>query len=127
MTNNYSNISDLEDFLWNLFTSKLIKTKYLTELPSTNKASNAVVIDIPSTIRDMNGYADGSIVVTIYAKPLKSGFRNPIIGKIENEIYRLVEENTSDKYTLGIYGAYNDYDAARDLHARVILLNITIG
>ena len=127
MTNNYSNISDLEDFLWNLFTSKLIKTKYLTELPSTNKASNALVIDIPSTIRDMNGYADGNVVLTIYAKPLKSGFRSPVIGKIEEEIYRLVEANDNPKYTLDIYGAYNDYDAARDYHARVMILRINIG
>lgn len=125
--NDYANIGKIEDFFWKLFEGELFKNKYLTELPSTNEFESAVVIDIPNPISDMDAYAKGTVLIYVYAKPLSPGFKNPIIGKTENEIFRIVEECRDTRYTISRRNTYTDYDAGRDLHVSIIELNLLIG
>ena len=125
--NDYANIGNIEDFFWKLFEGELFKNKYLTELPSTNEFESAVVIDIPNPISDMDAYAKGTVLIYVYAKPLSPGFKNPIIGKTENEIYRIVEECRDTRYTISRRNTHTDYDAGRDLHVSIIELNLLIG
>lgn len=125
--NDYANIGKIEDFFWNLFEGELFKNKYLTALPSTNEFESAVVIDIPNPISDMDAYAKGTVLIYVYAKPLSSGFKNPIIGKTENEICRIVKECRDTIYTISRRDTHADYDAGRDLHVSIIELNLLIG
>lgn len=124
--NDFACVSDIENFLWNLFTSDLIERKGFS-LPSTNDFDSFVVIEIPNPVSDMNAYANGTALVYIYAKPLASGVKNPVIGKIEKEVTRLANESKDTTYTISKRYVYTDYDAGRDLHVNIVEFNLTIG
>lgn len=120
------NISSIQDFLWSLFDSELLTNKYFDELPSTNDFDHAIVFDLSNAISDMNAYAKGSFLIFLYAKPLNNGFRNSILGKMESEVIRIVDENKSSTYTISKRYSYSDYDAARNLHMTILEMNILI-
>ncbi len=119
-------ISNIQDFLWKLFTSDLLPNKYFDELPATNDFEGAMVIDLSNSISDMNAYGQGSFLIFLYAKPLKSGMRNGLLGKMEKEVLRLIDENDDTTYTMSLRYRHSDYDAARDLHMTILEINILI-
>lgn len=119
-------ISNIQDFLWKLFTSDLLPNKYFDDLPSTNDFESAMVIDLSNSISDMNAYGQGSFLIFLYAKPLISGMRNGIIGKMEKEVLRLIDENDDPTYTISPRYTHSDYDAARNLHMTILEVNILI-
>lgn len=119
-------ISSIQDFLWKLFTSDLLANKYFDDLPSTNDFDSAMVIDLSNSISDMNAYGQGSFLIFLYARPLKSGIRNGILSKMEKEVLRLIDENNDPTYTMSPRYTHSDYDAARNLHMIVLEVNILI-
>lgn len=119
-------IYKIQDFLWKLFTSDLLPNKYFDDLPSTNDFDSAMVIDLSNSISDMNAYGQGSFLIFLYAKPLKSGMRNGILGKMEKEVMRLIDENSDPTYTISPRYRHSDYDAARNLHMTILEVNILI-
>lgn len=127
MTHSDINITKIQDFLWQLFTSDKLKNKYFDELPSTNDFDSAMVIDCSNSIRDMDAYGVGSILLFLYAKPVVSGLGNSkVLGEMEAEVLRLIDSNTNETYTLSRRYTHSDYDAARNLHMIVLEINITI-
>lgn len=119
-------IYKIQDFLWKLFTSDLLPNKYFDDLPSTNDFDSAMVIDLSNSISDMNAYGQGSFLIFLYAKPLKSGMRNGILGNMEKEVMRLIDENSDPTYTISPRYRHSDYDAARNLHMTILEVNILI-
>ena len=119
-------ITNIQDFLWALFTSDLLPNKYFDDLPATNDFESAMVIDLSNSISDMNAYGQGSFLIFLYAKPLESGMRNGILGKMEKEVLRLIDENNDPTYSLSKRYTHSDYDAARNLHMTILEVNILI-
>jgi hypothetical protein len=119
-------ITNIHDFLWTLFTSDLLPNKYFDDLPATNDFQSAMVIDLSNSISDMNAYGQGSFLIFLYAKPLESGMRNGLLGKMEKEVLRLIDENSDPTYSMSKRYSYSDYDAARNLHMTILEVNILI-
>lgn len=119
-------ITNIQDFLWALFTSDLLPNKYFDDLPATNDFQSAMVIDLSNSISDMNAYGQGSFLIFLYAKPLESGMRNGLLGKMEKEVLRLIDENSDPTYSMSKRYSYSDYDAARNLHMTILEVNILI-
>lgn len=132
MDSNKINISKIESFLngkidnvvsMNTFVGSKVPDK--TAIPTDWK--DIVLIDIPNGVRDFEAYGQGTVLVSLFARPMESGRKNvAVLSKMEEKLNQVIKSNTDKTYTLSRRLTYTGYDSDIDWHFNTIEVIIKV-
>lgn len=126
---NLMNISNIETYLNSLIDGKISENSFPSDLPTTIDSTwnDMVVFTIPTQIKDMGGYGQGTILIFLYAKPMKNGKKNvTTMSSLEKKLNDVLLSMNDKHYRISRRGIYEDYDEARNLHCNIVELNLLI-
>lgn len=130
MDRNLLNISAIEDFFRTLLYKKVSDNIFFGNPPTTIDIAwtDFVVVDVSSTIRDMDAYGTGVVSVLLYSsKNMSNGSKNrAVINSLETKLNTAISENTNSHYVINKMGGMGDYDATTKLYYNVVFINLSI-
>lgn len=132
MDSNKINISKIETFLNEKIDNVVSKNTFVgskvpdkTAIPTDWK--DMVLIDIPNGVRDLEAYGQGTVLVSLFARPMESGRKNvAVLSKMEERLNQVIKSNTDKTYTLSRRLTYTGYDSDIDWHFNTIEVIIKI-
>ena len=132
MDSNKINISKIESFLNGKIDNVVSKNTFVgskvpdkTAIPTDWK--DMVLIDIPNGVRDFEAYGQGTVLVSLFARPMESGRKNvAVLSKMEERLNEVIKSNTDKTYTLSRRLTYTGYDSDIDWHFNTIEVIIKI-
>lgn len=132
MDSNKINISKIESFLNGKIDNVVSKNTFVgskvpdkTAIPADWK--DIVLIDIPNGVRDFEAYGQGTVLVSLFARPMESGRKNvAVLSKMEESLNQVIKSNTDKTYTLSRRLTYTGYDSDIDWHFNTIEVIIKI-
>lgn len=132
MDSNKINISKIETFLNEKIDNVVSKNTFVgskvpdkTAIPADWK--DMVLIDIPNGIRDFEAYGQGTVLVSLFARPMESGRKNvAVLSKMEESLNQVIKSNTDKTYTLSRRLTYTGYDSDIDWHFNTIEVIIKV-
>jgi hypothetical protein len=132
MDSNKINISKIETFLYEKIDNVVSKNTFVgskvpdkTAIPTDWK--DIVLIDIPNGVRDFEAYGQGTVLVSLFARPMESGRKNvAVLSRMEESLNGVIKSNTDKTYTLSRRLAYTGYDSDIDWHFNTIEVIIKI-
>ena len=132
MDSNKINISKIETFLNEKIDNVVSKNTFVgskvpdkTAIPTDWK--DMVLIDIPNGVRDFEAYGQGTVLVSLFARPMESGRKNvAVLSKMEESLNEVIKSNTDKTYTLSRRLTYTGYDSDIDWHFNTIEVIIKI-
>ena len=132
MDSNKINISKIESFLNGKIDNVVSKNTFVgskvpdkTAIPADWK--DIVLIDIPNGVRDFEAYGQGTVLVSLFARPMESGRKNvAVLSKMEESLNQVIKSNTDKNYTLSRRLTYTGYDSDIDWHFNTIEVIIKI-
>ena len=132
MDSNKINISKIETFLNEKIDNVVSKNTFVgskvpdkTAIPADWK--DIVLIDIPNGVRDFEAYGQGTVLVSLFARPMESGRKNvAVLSKMEERLNEVIKSNTDKTYTLSRRLTYTGYDSDIDCHFNTIEVIIKI-
>lgn len=123
------NISNIEAYLMGLIDNKVSANTFASVPPAEFRSewNDVCVIDTSSSIRDLDAYGKGAVLVWLYARPLASGAKNgALMSALESKLVEVIEGANDSTYRISRRNTYSDYDSKRQWHCNIIVLNITI-
>ena len=132
MDSNKINISKIETFLNEKIDNVVSKNTFVgskvpdkTAIPADWK--DIVLIDIPNGVRDFEAYGQGTVLVSLFARPMESGRKNvAVLSKMEERLNEVIKSNTDKTYTLSRRLTYTGYNSDIDWHFNTIEVIIKI-
>lgn len=132
MDSNKINISKIETFLNEKIDNVVSKNTFVgskvpdkTAIPADWK--DIVLIDIPNGVRDFEAYGQGTVLVSLFARPMESGRKNvAVLSKMEESLNQVIKSNTDKTYTLSRRLTYTGYDSDIDWHFNTIEVIIKV-
>lgn len=132
MDSNKINISKIETFLNEKIDNVVSKNTFVgskvpdkTAIPADWK--DMVLIDIPNGVRDFEAYGQGTVLVSLFARPMESGRKNvAVLSKMEESLNEVIKSNTDKTYTLSRRLTYTGYDSDIDWHFNTIEVIIKV-
>lgn len=132
MDSNKINISKIESFLNGKIDNVVSKNTFVgskvpdkTAIPADWK--DIVLIDIPNGVRDFEAYGQGTVLVSLFARPMESGRKNvAVLSKMEESLNEVIKSNADKTYTLSRRLTYTGYDSDIDWHFNTIEVIIKI-
>ena len=132
MDSNKINISKIETFLNEKIDNVVSKNTFVgskvpdkTAIPADWK--DIVLIDIPNGVRDFEAYGQGTVLVSLFARPMESRRKNvAVLSKMEESLNQVIKSNTDKTYTLSRRLTYTGYDSDIDWHFNTIEVIIKI-
>ena len=132
MDSNPINISKIETFLNEKIDNVVSKNTFVgskvpdkTAIPADWK--DIVLIDIPNGVRDFEAYGQGTVLVSLFARPMESGRKNvAVLSRMEESLNEVIKSNTDKTYTLSRRLTYTGYDSDIDWHFNTIEVIIKI-
>ena len=132
MDSNKINISKIESFLNGKIDNVVSKNTFVgskvpdkTAIPADWK--DIVLIDIPNGVRDFEAYGQGTVLVSLFARPMESGRKNvAVLSKMEESLNQVIKSNTDKTYTLSRRLTYTGYDSDIDWHFNTIEVIIKV-
>lgn len=132
MDSNKINISKIETFLYEKIDNVVSKNTFVgskvpdkTAIPADWK--DIVLIDIPNGVRDFEAYGQGTVLVSLFARPMESGRKNvAVLSQMEESLNEVIKSNTDKTYTLSRRLTYTGYDSDIDWHFNTIEVIIKI-
>ena len=132
MDSNKINISKIETFLNEKIDNVVSKNTFVgskvpdkTAIPADWK--DIVLIDIPNGVRDFDAFGQGTVLVSLFARPMESGRKNvAVFSKMEESLNQVIKSNTDKTYTLSRRLTYTGYDSDIDWHFNTIEVIIKI-
>ena len=132
MDSNKINISKIETFLNEKIDNVVSKNTFVeskvpdkTAIPADWK--DIVLIDIPNGVRDFEAYGQGTVLVSLFARPMESGRKNvAVLSRMEESLNEVIKSNTDKTYTLSRRLTYTGYDSDIDWHFNTIEVIIKI-
>ena len=132
MDSNKINISKIETFLNEKIDNVVSKNTFVgskvpdkTAIPADWK--DMVLIDIPNGVRDFDAFGQGTVLVSLFARPMESGRKNvAVLSKMEERLNQVIESNTDKTYTLSRRLTYTGYDSDIDWHFNTIEVIIKV-
>ena len=132
MDSNKINISKIETFLNEKIDNVVSKNTFVgskvpdkTAIPADWK--DIVLIDIPNGVRDFEAYGQGTVLVSLFARPMESGRKNvAVLSKMEESLNEVIKSNTDKTYALSRRLTYTGYDSDIDWHFNTIEVIIKI-
>ena len=129
MDSNKLNISKVETYLHSIFDNVVSDNTYVGTPPETIKESwtDMCVIDTGGSIRDMDAYGRGVVLVWLYARPLANGAKNVAkMSEMETKLNEVIENARNSSYRISRRATHSDYDNNRKWHCNIIELNLII-
>lgn len=123
------NISEIETYLHSIIDNVVSDNTYVGTPPETLKGSwnDICVIDVGPSIRDMDAYGKGVVLVWLYARPLANGAKNVAkMSEMETKLNEVIDSAHNSTYRLNRRATYTDYDPQRKWHCNIVELNLTI-
>ena len=132
MDSNKINISKIETFLNEKIDNVVSKNTFVgskvpdkTAIPADWK--DIVLIDIPNGVRDFEAYGQGTVLVSLFARPMESGRKNvAVLSKMEESLNQVIKSNTDKTYNLSRRLTYTGYDSDIDWHFNTIEVIIKV-
>lgn len=132
MDSNKINISKIETFLNEKIDNVVSKNTFVgskvpdkTAIPADWK--DMVLINIPNGVRDFDAFGQGTVLVSLFARPMESGRKNvAVLSKMEESLNEVIKSNTDKTYTLSRRLTYTGYDSDIDWHFNTIEVIIKI-
>ena len=132
MDSNKINISKIETFLNEKIDNVVSKNTFVgskvpdkTAIPADWK--DIVLIDIPNGVRDFDAYGQGTVLVSLFARPMESGRKNvAVLSKMEESLNEVIKSNTDKTYNLSRRLTYTGYDSDIDWHFNTIEVIIKV-
>ena len=132
MDSNKINISKIETFLNEKIDNVVSKNTFVgskvpdkTAIPSDWK--DMVLIDIPNGVRDFDAFGQGTVLVSLFARPMESGRKNvAVLSRMEESLNEVIKSNTDKTYTLSRRLTYTGYDSDIDWHFNTIEVIIKV-
>lgn len=129
---NKINISKIETFLngkidnvvsYNTFVGSKLPDR--AAIPAEWK--DICLIDIPNGIHDFDAYGQGTVLVSLYARPMESGRKNvAVLSEMEQKLNAIIKANTDQTYQLSRRLTYTGYDTDIDWHFNTIEVIIKV-
>lgn len=129
MDTTIKSISRIEDFFYRLLYKRVSDNVFASNLPiSIDKAwKKMVVIDAGTTIRDMDAFGYGNVLVYLYTQPRTNGVKDvKSMDEMETTLIECVNNAIHPHYAIRCGSIYSDYDESRNLHCNIYEINITI-
>lgn len=123
------NISKIESYLYSIIDNKVSANTYAGTLPDTIQTEwkDMCLIDVGASIRDMNAYGQGVVLVWLYARPLANGAKNVAkMSELESKLNEVIEGANDSIYHINRRATYSDYDPERKWHCNIVELNLRI-
>ena len=130
MDKNKLNISEIENFFYNLLSGTVSNQVFRGSYPTAiNSAWNdMVIIDCASMIKDYDSNGFGIVSILLYpAKNLGNGTKNvTVLAELETKLNQAIASNTSTTYKTNRAGVMTEYDTTRKLYYNVVFINTKI-
>ena len=129
MDKNKLNISKIETYLYGIMDNVVSANTYAGTLPDTIQSSwnDMCLIDCDTAIRDYDSYAQGVVLVWLYARPRADGAKNTaVMSSLEKKLNEVLATASNETYQINRRNVYSDYDADRKWHCNIVELNILI-
>lgn len=132
MDSNKINISKIETFLYEKIDNVVSKNTFVgSKVPDKTAIptdwNDIVLIDIPNGVRDFEAYGQGTVLVSLFARPMESGKKNvAVLSKMEESLNEVIKSNTDKTYTLSRRLTYTGYDSDIDWHFNTIEVIIKV-
>ena len=129
MYKNNINISKIETYLHSIIDNVVSDNTYVGTPPETLKEdwNDVCVIDVGPSIRDMNAYGKGVVLVWLYARPLANGAKNVAkMSELETKLNEVIKNAHDRTYRINRGATYSNYDPNRKWHCNIVELNLTI-
>lgn len=123
------NISKIESYLYSIIDNKVSDNTYAGTLPDTIQTEwkDMCLVDVSTSIRDMDAYGEGVVLVWLYARPLANGAKNVAkMSELESKLNEVIEEANDSIYHINRRATYSDYDSERKWHCNIVELNLKI-
>lgn len=123
------NISEIETYLHSIIDNVVSDNTYVGTPPETLKESwnDICVIDVGPSIRDMDAYGKGVVLVWLYARPLANGAKNVAkMSEMETKLNEVIENARHSSYRINRRATHSDYDNNRKWHCNIVELNLII-
>jgi hypothetical protein len=123
------NISEIETYLHSIIDNVVSDNTYVGTPPETLKESwnDVCVIDVGPSIRDMDAYGKGVVLVWLYARPLANGAKNVAkMSELETKLNEVIKNAHDRTYRINRGATYSDYDSNRKWHCNIVELNLII-
>lgn len=129
MTNEWFNISRIEDFFFTMFSEEVFgKVEVGDVLPDTidQSVKRYTLIDV-GRVRDLNAYGSGSVVVFLFSKSNERREKDvPAMCEMEDAAYQLIHKNKHEHYKTSRGFIEQSYDSRYDMHCNVIEIILTV-
>lgn len=130
MDRNLLNTSEIENFFRALLYKKVSDNIFFGNAPTAIDSSwtDFVVVDVSSTIRDMDAYGTGVVSVLLFSsKNMSNGSKNrAVLTSLETKLNTAISGNTDSHYIINKMGGMGDYDATTKLYYNVVFINLSI-
>lgn len=125
----HRNISQVLNDLYMPFYQTVSEHIYFGTLPSTlgSDENDMVLIDVGSSINDLNAYGKGTIHIFLYTQPATNGRMD--LGRLlemEEAADEVIESLDTENYTFAELYRNTDYDSTYNMHYIIIALNLII-
>jgi hypothetical protein len=123
------NISKIESYLYSIIDNKVSDNTYAGTLPDTIQTEwkDMCLVDVSTSIRDMDAYGEGVVLVWLYARPLANGAKNVArMSELESKLNEVIEGANDSIYHINRRATYSDYDSERKWHCNIVELNLRI-
>lgn len=129
MDKNLQNITKVESFFNQLLDGKVSDNTFFTNLPISidDSMKDMVLVDIPTSIRDMDAYGYGTVLVYLFVKPFSNGQKDTSrMSELEQLLQKAIEECSNEHYSVTRGSCYADYDDTRNLHCNIYEIKLLI-
>ena len=129
MNTDYTTIASIQTFFDSLLRGKLDDNIFYDAPPQTISDSwkSFVVVDLGTEIRDMGGFAEGTVRVMMYIRPMKSGMNAVAVAQqMEKTLNSIVYTLSDSNYVLRRLATMSDYDQDTGFHVNTSILKIQI-
>lgn len=129
MDKNRFNISSIETFFNELLTEMVSVNMFFTAPPNNIDTTwtHFIVVDCATSIRDLNAFGRGTVLVWLYARPLSSGKKNvAVMSKMEKLLNEAIDSNPNPNYAISRLGEYADYNTDVGMHCNIVQIQLLI-
>ena len=129
MDKKHLNISKIETYLHSIIDNIVSNNTYVGTPPETLKEDwdDICVIDVGPSIKDMDAYGKGVVLVWLYARPLVNGAKNVAkMSELETKLNEVIKNAHDRTYRINRGATYSDYDSNRKWHCNIVELNLII-
>lgn len=125
------NISKIETFLNGILDNVVSKNTFFGYPPEKESIDSSwqdfVFVEIPNGINDLEGYAKGTALVWLYARPQSSGRKNVAqMSKLETKLNEAIKNANHPIYSISRRSTYTDYDTSIDWHCNAVEIIVKV-